>query len=128
MSNHTQNNDWVSNLVKLGLSKLPPIYTALVTIALIFLGFQQPNLSTCEAKIDRSTQNQLQQQHNSRVDYERLKIGMTQLEVESILGRGIETERSLYSITLIWKNADESSIKVIFEHDKLKSKYQENLE
>lgn len=127
MSNHTQNNDWISTLVKPYLSKLPPIYTALVTIALIFFSFQQPKASTCETN-KTSTQSQLQQQYNGRADYERLRLGMTQVEVESILGRGIEIERSHFLTTFIWKNLDGSSIRAIFENGKLRSKNQENLE
>ncbi len=127
MSNDTQNHDWINTLVKPYLSKLPPIYTALVTIALIVFGFQQPHLSTCEVKTNEPTQSQLQQ-YNSRADYERLQIGMSQVKVESILGRGIEIERSHSSSTLIWKNPDNSSIKAIFENAKLIRKYQEDLE
>ena len=115
MSNHTQNNDWINSLVKTHLSKLPPIYIALVTIALIIIGVQQPNSSVCEVKTNALSQNQLQQ-HNSRADYERLQIGMSQVEVETILGRGIEIERSPDAITLVWKNPDSSSIKAVFNN------------
>ncbi len=96
-------------------------------IALIIFGFQQPNSSICKVKTNEATQSQLQQ-YNSRADYERLQIGMSQVEVESILGRGIEIERSPDLTTLIWKNLDGSSIKVIFEDDLLKNKYQSDLE
>ena len=124
MSNDTQNNDWIGTLLKPHLGKLPPIYATIVTIALIIF-VQYPNSSICEVKANQTIQSQ---QYNSRADYERLKIEMNQVEVELILGRGIEIERSHDSSTLIWQNSDESSIKAIFENGKLIRKYQEGLE
>lgn len=121
MSNDTQNNDWISTVIKSNLSKLPPIYATLITIALIIFGFQHPNSLKNNAPFQS-------QQYNNRADYERLTIEMSQIEVESILGRGIEIERSHDSSTLIWKNPDDSSIKAIFDNGKLIRKYQEDLE
>lgn len=112
-------------MVKQSVSKLPPIYATLVTIALIFFSWQKPNISVCEA--NTNIHSQLQQQHNTRADYERLKIGTTQVEVESILGRGIETKQSQNTNTLIWQNPDGSSIEAVFEYNRLISKSQENL-
>ncbi|MEO1673601.1 MAG: hypothetical protein AAFR77_22955 [Cyanobacteria bacterium J06631_2] len=52
---------------------------------------------------------------------------MELIEVESILGRGIETERSQTTATFIWKNLDNSTIVGIFEDGKLQRKHQTNL-
>ena len=125
MPNHTQNNDWFDTL-KPYLSKLPPIYAALVAIALLFIGLPQPNSSTCDIKANKPAQSQTQQ-YNGRAEYERLQIAMGQVQVESILGRGIEIERSPDSTTFTWKNPDCSSITAIFKDGKLQHKYQENL-
>lgn len=124
MSNDTQNNDWIGTLLKPHLGKLPPIYATIVTIALIVF-VQYPNSSVCEVKANPPIHSQ---QYNSRADYERLTLEMSQVEVESILGRGIEIERSHDLSTLIWKNPDESSIKAIFKDGKLIRKVQENLD
>ena len=122
MSNNTQNNnDWFKKLIELCLSKLPPIYMFLVTIiAVVFLG-QQPNSQTCSVKTPPSFPI-------SRADYERLQPGMSRIEVESILGRGIEIERSLTTTTFKWENLDCSSITAIFENGNLVSKHQSNLQ
>ena len=129
MSNHTQNNAWINTLIRQCVNKLPPIYiyAILVTIAFLFLGFENFKESRLFLKKDIYTQSQVQQQYNTRADYERLKIGVTQVEVESILGRGIEIKRSHFVNTLIWQNSDKSSIKAIFDSGKLQSKHQENL-
>ncbi|MEL6439631.1 MAG: hypothetical protein AAFQ80_10295 [Cyanobacteria bacterium J06621_8] len=52
---------------------------------------------------------------------------MSQIAVESILGRGIEIERSHDTATFIWQNSDCSSIKGEFANDLLKSKSQLDL-
>ena len=52
---------------------------------------------------------------------------MTPVEVESILGRGIEIERSLSAVKFIWTNADDSSITAVFKDGRLESKYQSQL-
>jgi hypothetical protein len=62
-----------------------------------------------------------------RAEYERLQIGITQAEVESILGRGIEVEKSVSNATYTWTNADSSSITAIFQNGRLVQKFQHNL-
>ena len=52
---------------------------------------------------------------------------MTPEQVESILGRGVETERSETATTYIWNNGNNSSITVIFKSGKLARKAQVNL-
>lgn len=89
---------------------------------MIIFGLQQPNSSTCNVNTD------LLIQHNSRAEYERLEPGMSRVEVESILGRGIEIQRSHNTATFEWKNLDCSSITVAFENGKLINKQQSNLQ
>ncbi|MCG8361908.1 MAG: hypothetical protein MJA27_01085 [Pseudanabaenales cyanobacterium] len=60
-------------------------------------------------------------------DYERLKIGMSLATVELLINTGTEESRSDTKVTVIWKNADDSYIRVIFEEDALKSKEQHGL-
>ena len=125
MSNIQDN--WVKTFVETCLSKLPPIYTALVTILVIVLGLglQPPNLSTCNEKKDSLIQNQ---QHNGHAEYQRLQPGMSLVEAESILGRGNEIERSHTTAIFVWENLDCSSIIAVFENGKLKSKRQSKLQ
>ena len=42
----------------------------------------------------------------TRAEYERLQIGMQLVQVEAILGRGIETQRSITHRIFVWKNKD----------------------
>ena len=63
----------------------------------------------------------------TRAEYMRLNIGMELVEVEAILGAGIETSSSTDTATYIWKNANESYIEVTFKDGKLESKKQHNL-
>jgi hypothetical protein len=56
--------------------------------------------------------------------YNRLKIGMTQTEVEYILQTGIEESRSDGEAKFKWENPDGSSIQAIFQKDRLKHKAQ----
>ena len=126
MSNDTQNNDWLQTVVQSCLSKLSPVSAALVACVAIAFGIFQSNSSTCEVKPSPDP-TQVTQQYNSRADYERLKLGMTSVEVESILGRGIEIERSLSAVKFIWTNADDSSITAVFKDGRLESKYQSQL-
>lgn len=60
-------------------------------------------------------------------EYERLRVGMALYEVESILGRGVEIEKSIKSKTFIWENLDKSQIIVVFEDNKLMKKQQRAL-
>jgi hypothetical protein len=69
----------------------------------------------------------MQQRLFGMAEYERLKPGMTLVEVESILDRGIELESSVDSSTYIWRNPDRSSITVIFKNGRLERKTQTDL-
>ena len=53
---------------------------------------------------------------------------MSLVQVESILGRGIETERSPNTSNFEWKNADCSVITIVFENGELINKKQLNLQ
>ncbi|MEM9273175.1 MAG: hypothetical protein AAGA80_09470 [Cyanobacteria bacterium P01_F01_bin.143] len=53
---------------------------------------------------------------------------MSLVQVESILGAGIEIQRSHDSATFEWKNSDCSSITVIFDSGKVTQKTQTNLQ
>lgn len=70
---------------------------------------------------------QTEVRHVSRVEYERLKLGMSLAEVEAILDRGIEINRSAKSVSFIWENQDSSRITITFEGGKLTSKVQSGL-
>ncbi|MHC5746587.1 MAG: hypothetical protein ACYTXT_32795 [Nostoc sp.] len=65
--------------------------------------------------------------HFNRVEYERLQLGMSLTDVEAILYRGIEVNRSTTMATFVWENSDGSKISAIFENGKLKSKEQTGL-
>jgi hypothetical protein len=57
--------------------------------------------------------------------YDRLKIGMSREQVELILQPGIEESRSADGEAKFkWENPDGSSIRVVFQKDKLKRKEQ----
>ena len=61
----------------------------------------------------------------TRAEYERLEIGMQLVEVEAILGRGTETQRSITHRVFVWENSDGSKIITTFENGKLIRKQQE---
>ncbi len=63
-----------------------------------------------------------------RAEYERLKPGMPQTQVESILGSGVEVERSIETATYIWRNDNGSCITAVFKNDKLVKKTQHHLQ
>ena len=63
----------------------------------------------------------------TRAEYTRLDIGMELVEVEAILGRGIEISSSNDTATYIWQNPDRSYIKAVFKEDKLYEKTQDDL-
>ncbi len=127
MPNHNQNNPWFATFVQQCFNNLKPthatIYATLVTLGLVFFGIQKPINPACETQINQSQQ----QQYNTRADYERLEIGDYIVKVESILGRGIEIERSQSQTTMVWQNPDCSKITAIFQDEKLQSKTQSNL-
>ena len=63
----------------------------------------------------------------TQVSYEKLKIGMSQTDVEARIGPGTEISRSHNQVTLEWENCDGSGIEVLFEEDRLKNKKQDGL-
>jgi len=63
----------------------------------------------------------------TRAEYQRLKIGMSLIEVETILGRGIGIRQTKNRETFIWKNSNGSTITAIFEEGKLIDKKQSEL-
>ncbi|NEZ54223.1 hypothetical protein [Adonisia turfae] len=86
----------------------------------LYLGITQ-GLST-------SINNQARTQPKvSRADYERIKLDMTQAEVEAILNPGIEVRRSKDSNWLIWENSDQSKIEAEFHDGVLVYKEQSGL-
>ena len=60
-------------------------------------------------------------------EYLRLEPGMSLEQVESILDRGTEVERSKTTMTYLWKNVCGSSITVVFKSNKLLKKTQVDL-
>lgn len=58
----------------------------------------------------------------TRAEYERLKLGMSLVAVEAILGRGTEIRLSTTTRVFIWKNHDGSKINASFTDGKLISK------
>ncbi|MGK7938261.1 MAG: hypothetical protein AB4206_21055 [Xenococcaceae cyanobacterium] len=134
MSKNTRSTHWfdtVKNwlkivIIKSCLSKLSPNYMFWVAITAIIVFDQKPDLPTFRMKICPSLQNQLHQ-INGLAEYARLQPGMSLVEVESILGRGIEIERSKTTATFKWNNHDGSSITAVFEDDILVKKEQLNL-
>lgn len=69
----------------------------------------------------------ISQDHPTRAEYERLKTGMSIVQVESILNRGTEVERSTEKATFVWENPNGYRIMVTFEDDKLTKKQQMGL-
>lgn len=67
------------------------------------------------------------QQNISRVEYERLRLGLSVFEVETILGPGVEIQSSSTSATYAWQNSDKSEIVAVFENGQLYSKRQSGL-
>lgn len=70
---------------------------------------------------------QKENQNLGLAEYIRLEPGMTLAQVESILDRGVEVERSETTTTYIWRNTSGSSITVVFKNNKLFRKTQVNL-
>ncbi len=85
-------------------------------------------ISVIEQKETRSkVELQHINRHVNRVDYEQLKLGMSLTDVQAILGRGIEINRTETIATFLWQNFDGSQITVKFKNGKLVSKAQFNL-
>ncbi|MCC5606152.1 hypothetical protein LC612_04930 [Nostoc sp. CHAB 5834] len=57
-------------------------------------------------------------------EYQRLNLDMSIAEVEAILGRGTEIERTKATVHFVWTNIDTSEIRVEFQAGKVKSKKQ----
>ncbi|MDZ8069040.1 MAG: hypothetical protein RMY64_26080 [Nostoc sp. DedQUE08] len=74
-----------------------------------------------------STATQQKSQNFGLAEYIRLEPGMSLTQVESILDRGVEVERSETTAKYIWRNASGSNITVVFKNGKLVRKTQENL-
>lgn len=74
---------------------------------------------------ERHTQTEFQ--NVTRVDYEQVKPGMSLTDVQAILDRGIEINRSETTATFFWQNSDGSHITVTFKNGKLVSKAQSKL-
>ncbi|WP_414569532.1 hypothetical protein [Nostoc sp. CCY 9925] len=89
-------------------------------------GFKQATDSIPPSK-SNSTDTISEKQNLGLAEYIRLEPGMTLTEVESILGRGVEVERSEITMTYIWRNANSSGITVLFKNKKLEKKNQFNL-
>ena len=68
-----------------------------------------------------------EKQNLGLVEYIKLEPGMTLAQVESILDRGVEIQRSETTMTYIWTNANGSNITVLFKNKKLENKNQFNL-
>ncbi|NER93145.1 MAG: hypothetical protein F6J86_04785 [Symploca sp. SIO1B1] len=60
-------------------------------------------------------------------EYERLKLGMSIAEAQSILGPGVETSQTETARTLVWNNPNGSKIIAIFVGNQLKNKKQVDL-
>ncbi len=66
--------------------------------------------------------NNKQQLNTSCVKYERLKLGMSLIEAEAILGKSTKVKQSATTKVLVWENPDFSIITLIFVDNKLKEK------
>lgn len=60
----------------------------------------------------------------SRVEYERLEIGMTLTQVEAILGPGTETYTAENRSQFRWQNSDDYRVEATFQEGKLIEKEQ----
>ena len=109
------------------LSILPNPAFRLLAVILIGLGIGIGYGLTNAIFESNPTSAIVQTRQFTRGEYERLKPGMSVVQVESILGTGIETEQSIKTATFVWKNPDNSTITVIFEDGKLIKKQQTGL-
>lgn len=93
-----------------------------VLLAGLGLGYQYASRAAFSPqKFIKQTNNQ---SRLNAVDFERVRIGMTLVEVQALLGAGIEIESSATGRTLLWRYEDGSSITGIFENGILKYKRQ----
>lgn len=59
------------------------------------------------------------------LEYERIELGMELIEVQVLLGRGVEISSTETTATFIWRNPDSSSITATFKDGKLIEKSQD---
>jgi len=100
------------------LTKYPfnPILATIIVIGLLGIyGFNQYHAAKEESVAVQSCQYTLLQ-------YERLKLGMSLVEVQAILNAGIETQRSMANRVFMWKNHDGCYILATFTDGKLTDK------
>lgn len=64
----------------------------------------------------------------SMADYERLKLGMSVVEAQAILGRGVEVSQTETTVTLVWVSPDGLRITAVFGENRLTSKEQVKLQ
>lgn len=104
-------------------------FLAIVILAYLSVDSIAPieSVKDCSIIPEVKTCNDFTQRQFGRVDYERLKLGMTVAEVESILGSGVEISQSSDSSIFVWMNLDGSSMKVEFVGGKLTQKKLEGL-
>lgn len=110
---------------------IPPVRRLLMlvfSIGVIFgsgigYGFNQA-VSTAN---QRESTVQVDRQNIGLAEYERIEPGMSLSEVQVILSRGTEINRSTTIATFVWTNPDGSGITAVFEGGKLKSKEQSGL-
>jgi hypothetical protein len=110
---------------------IPPVRRLLMlvfSIGVIFgsgigYGFNQA-VSTAN---QRESTVQVDRQNIGLAEYERIVLGMSLSEVQTILGRGTEINRSTTIATFVWTNSDGSGMTTVFEKGKLKSKEQSGL-
>ncbi|MEO0968376.1 MAG: hypothetical protein AAFX80_08555 [Cyanobacteria bacterium J06639_18] len=107
------------------LSILPnPAFRLIVVIAIgLWISYGLVNAISK----NNSTSTIVQTRRFTRAEYERMKLGMSVVQVESILGAGTETEQYIERKTFVWKNPNSSTITVIFEDGKLLHKRQSGL-
>ena len=131
MSNNNSNYPNWLNIAKFLLNKFSERHLLLAMFVFFISVFiLQPNTSStlCKASPDPLTLSR--HQRVNRAEYHRLKLGMTLIEAQSILGRGIEVSSSSESATFRWRNPDldDSFIEAVFTNTLLVSKAQSNLQ
>lgn len=108
------------------LLKSPYSHLLLSFVIILSLGYQLVN-DTLIKQLEPPELAIAQIQSFTRAEYERLKIGMSLNDVETILGKGIEVNQSIRTRTFTWKNSNNFKIIAIFENNKLINKEQDKL-
>ncbi len=116
--------NYFSSLLSILLKKSTSNLLVMITIG---LGIGIGNVLINTNIENNSTPPTVQINPFTRAEYERLKLGMSIVQVESILDRGTEIKQSTKTVTFVWKNPNGSKIIVIFENNKLIEKRQEGL-